>query len=132
MDKIQFADKVAAEKLATDKYEEVITKKNFYFAVDETKKEKNLKIHNINAPGNKHRHPSHVWPHNHTSVLHPIDVDGNDQDHLMEIYGYYAFLIDLHIAQIRPDNLEEFSYVPKRFLQVNHLCGDLGGDRQKM
>lgn len=41
------------------------------------------------------------------------------KDKLFEIYGYYAFLVDMHIAQVRPENLEEKSYVPARFNQEN-------------
>jgi len=52
-------------------------------------------------------------------VDHYIDIDGKDKDQLMELYGYYSFLVDLHIAQIRPDNLEGKSYVPARFNQEN-------------
>jgi hypothetical protein len=50
-------------------------------------------------------------------VTHPIDIDSNNKEQLMELYGYYAFLVDLHIAQVRPENLNEKSYVPARFTQ---------------
>jgi hypothetical protein len=50
-------------------------------------------------------------------VTHPIDVDSNNKEQMMELYGYYAFLVDLHIAQVRPENLNEKSYVPARFTQ---------------
>ena len=33
----------------------------------------------------------------------------------MEIYGHYHYLIDMHIAQIRPDNLDEKSYIPAKY-----------------
>lgn len=55
--KLQFKDKLAAEELAASQYQEVLSKKNFFFEVDESKKSKNLKIHNFNAPGNTYRHP---------------------------------------------------------------------------
>ena len=38
-------------------YEEVLTKKNFYFGIDENKASKNLKIFNIKAHGIKFRAP---------------------------------------------------------------------------
>ena len=38
----------------------------------------------------------------------------------MEIYGHYAYLIDMNIAQIRPENLNEKSYIPAKFNQVAH------------
>ena len=34
------------------------------------------------------------------------------------MYGYYAYLIDMHIAQIRPENLDEKSYIPARYNQT--------------
>lgn len=96
--KLQFKDKLAAEQLAASKYEEVTTKKNFYFSVDETKRARNLKVHNFNAPGNKYRHPQHILPHEHVDITAPIDIDGKNKEQLMELYGYYAFMVDLHIA----------------------------------
>lgn len=33
----------------------------------------------------------------------------------MDIYAHYAYMIDMHIAQVRPENLDEKSYVPKKF-----------------
>lgn len=36
----------------------------------------------------------------------------------MEIYGNYAYLVDLHIAQIRPENLQEKSYIPTKYSQI--------------
>lgn len=119
VEKLEFKDKIAAEALADTQYEEVITKKNFFFGIDETKKDRNTKLHNFNAPGNKHRHPQVILPHEHVHIDHYIDIDGKDQDQLMELYGYYSLLVDLHIAQIRPENLEGKSYVPARFVQEN-------------
>lgn len=115
--KLQFLDQLKTEELAASQYQEVITKKNFYFGLDENKKARNLKVHNFNAPGNKYRHPQHILPHEHVHVTHPIDIDSNNKEQLMELYGYYQFLIDLHIAQVRPENLNEKSYVPARFTQ---------------
>ena len=96
--KLQFKDKLAAEQLAVSKYEEVTTKKNFYFSVDETKRVRNLKVYNFNAPGNKYRHPQYILPHEHVDITAPIDVDSSNKDQMLELYGYYAFLVDLHIA----------------------------------
>lgn len=52
-----FKDKLDQEALTKDAYHEIVTKSNFYFTVDETKKDRNLQIHNIKAPGNKYRKP---------------------------------------------------------------------------
>ena len=48
--------------------------------------------------------PSYV-SHEHINVSNYIDIDGKDENQLMEIYGHYSYLIDMHIAQIRPENL---------------------------
>jgi hypothetical protein len=52
-----FKNQLDQEALTNAAYKEVISKKNFFFAVDESKKHNNLKIHNIRAPGNKHHKP---------------------------------------------------------------------------
>jgi hypothetical protein len=41
-----------------------------------------------------------------------MNTEGLEGDKLFELYGYYAYLIDLHIAQVRPDNLDPKSYIP--------------------
>ena len=40
--KLKFKDQLAAEQLAEAQYEEVITKKNFFFGIDESKRDRNL------------------------------------------------------------------------------------------
>ncbi len=97
-----------------------MTRQNFFFTVDEAKKHTNLKVYNIKAPGNKHRKPQYILPHEHIDVENYIDTTGLEGDKLFELYGYYSYLIDLHIAQIRPDNLDNKSYIPSRFNQVEH------------
>ena len=54
---IEFKNQVSGEELAQSAYEEVITKENFFFKVDEKKKARNLKVWNMKAPGNKYRKP---------------------------------------------------------------------------
>lgn len=115
-----FKDKLDQEALANAAYSEVITRKNFFFEVDETKRDRNLAVHNIRAPGNTHRKPSYIIPHEHVHADHYIDVSGLDSNKLWELYGYYAYMVDLHIAQVRPENLDDKSYIPKRFNQVAH------------
>ena len=118
IDLIEFKDAVSQEALAQSAYDEVVTKENFFFKVDEAKRERNLAIHDMTAPGNKHRKPQVILPHEHIHIDHYIDLDGKDKDQLMELYGHYSYLIDLHIAQIRPENLQEKSYVPSKYAQV--------------
>jgi len=110
-----FKDQVTAEELQNleqQTFAEVATKKNFYFSLDEEKVKKNLRVYNLNAPGNHYRHPNVILPHEHVHIQHYVDVNGLDKDKLFEIYGYYSLLIDMHIAQIRPGIVEEKSYVP--------------------
>jgi hypothetical protein len=52
----------------------VATKSNFYFTLDEDKKNENVQV-------NK-------W----------IDTKDLTEDKLFEIYGYYSLMIDMHIA----------------------------------
>ena len=66
--KLQFKDQLKVEQLSASKYAEVATKQNFYFSVDETKKARNLKVFNFNAPGNNMRHPQHILPHEHVDI----------------------------------------------------------------
>lgn len=105
LDYLQFKEKLRQEEIdhiTTDVYKEVKTKSNFFFAVDENKKSKNLKIFNTRAPGNAHRHPSVILPHENVHVQRWFNTKDLTQDKLFEFYGYYSHLIDLHISQIRP------------------------------
>ena len=95
---IEFKNQHDSEELAQSAYEQVVTKENFFFKVDEKKKSRDMKVWNMKAPGNKFRKPSCILPHEHISPSHYIDVDGNDKDQMMEIYGHYAYMIDMHIA----------------------------------
>jgi hypothetical protein len=76
----------------------VKTKSNFYFSIDENKVDKNIKIYNIKAPGNKFRHPSVMLPHEHVHIQHWLSTKDLTEDKLYEIYAYYTYLIDLHIS----------------------------------
>jgi hypothetical protein len=121
---LEFKDKHAADALSSKTYDEVVSKSNFYFGIDEQKKHTNMRLFNMNAPGNKYRKPSAIAPHEHVDPNNYIDVDGQDSEQMLEIYGWYSLMIDMHIAQIRPDNLDSVSYVPKRFNQNNDNRGD--------
>jgi len=58
-------------------------------------------------------------PHEHVDIQNYIDLKGMDsEDKLFELYGYYSYLVDMHIAQIRPQNLVDKSYIPARFNQT--------------
>jgi hypothetical protein len=105
LDALRFEEqlkKEQAERLAKDVYQEVKTKSNFFFKVDENKVNKNLKIFNVKAPGNHHRHPSVVLPHEHVHITHWFDTEGLNEEKMTEIYAYYSHMIDLHISQVRP------------------------------
>ena len=105
-------------RLTSDIYKEVKTKSNFYFSIDENKREKNLKIYNKKAPGNAHRHPSVILPHENVNIQRFLNTKDLTEDKLTEFYAYYSHLIDLHISQIRPQNLNDLIYIPPKFNQI--------------
>jgi len=79
---------------------------------------KNIKIYDFDAPGNKYKHPNVILPHEHCDVQHFIETKSLTKDKLFEIYGYYSLLIDMHIAQIRPGNINGESYIPPHMTQI--------------
>ena len=71
MHEMGFKEKLSEEEttaLSTDTFDEVVTNKNFYFSYDSNKKDKNLKIYDFKAPGNKFRHPNVILPHEHVNI----------------------------------------------------------------
>lgn len=84
--------------MSSDTYAEVATKSNYYFNVDENKKNKNLRVYDFNAPGNKYRHPNVILPHEHCDIQHYVNTADLTEDKLFEIYAYYSLMIDMHIA----------------------------------
>lgn len=54
--------------LESEVFAEVSTNGNFYFNYDANKVDKNLKIYNFEAPGNKFRHPNVILPHEHCDI----------------------------------------------------------------
>lgn len=79
-------------------YHEVISKSNFYFAVDENKVDKNLKIFNTKAPGVVHHKPSVILEHEHVNIQHYLDPKTLKGDKLTEMYAYFSYIVDLHIS----------------------------------
>lgn len=84
--------------MENETFKEVATRSNFYFKVDEDKVKKNIKQYDLEAPGNKFRHPNVILPHEHVDVQHFIDTKSLTPEKLTEIYAYYSLLIDMHIA----------------------------------
>lgn len=41
---------------------------------------------------------------------------------MIEVYAYFNYLIDLHISQVRPENLTELSYIPPHFNQLETIA----------
>jgi hypothetical protein len=124
LDALRFEEQLKREqqeRLASDVYKEVKTKSNFYFKVDENKVSKNLKVFNSKAPGNHHRHPSVILPHEHVHIQHWFDTENLTEEKLTEIYAYYSHMIDLHISQVRPSNLVDVSYIPPHFNQIESV-----------
>ena len=118
LDYLNFKDKLSEEEaagIAAKSYDDIITKSNFYFAIDEGKKERNVRVVNPKAPGNIHRHPSIGMPHGKVDIEKYVDTKDMDREKLMEMYAHHSHLIDLHISQVRPDNIKDKSYIPKQF-----------------
>jgi hypothetical protein len=95
-------------------------KENFYFKYNANKRLTNIKVADLKSPGNKHRHPSVALPHDHVHVQHYIDANISEEKY-HEIFAYYSFLIDLHISQVRPQNLIEKQYIPAHFNKIETL-----------
>lgn len=79
-------------------------------------------MHNFEAPGNIHRKPTTILPHEHIKQTGYLDTTGMTEEKEWELFGYYSFLVDLHIAQVRPQNLDAVQYIPRRFNQVNQTA----------
>jgi hypothetical protein len=79
-----------------------------------------MQVRNMKAPGNKYRKPNAILDHEHIPIHTKFDVSNLDKDGLMDIYAYYSYMIDLHIAKVRPEGLDELSYIPARFNQHAH------------
>ncbi len=107
--------------MAAQSFTETVSKSNFYFAIDENKKDTNIAVINLMAPGNKHRHPSIGMPHGKVHIKKYIDTSELTEEKLVEFYAYYSHLIDLHISQIRPQNLKDKSYIPPQFNQIKRI-----------
>lgn len=121
IDEMGFKDLLSQEEkaaLESETYAEVSTKKNFYFAIDEGKVKKNLKVYDFKAPGNKHRHPNVILPHEHCDIQNYIDTRDLTEEKLTEIYAYYSLMIDMHIAQVRPGLVDEKQYIPPHMNQA--------------
>lgn len=112
MGEMGFQNQLSEEEAAAITESVASTKSNFFFNINENKRDTNKRVHNFKAPGNPHRHPSVVVPHEGVHPQDQIDVSELTKEKLVEIYAYYQYMIDLHISQIRPDNLNEKSYVP--------------------
>lgn len=118
---MDFKKQLGAEELAAlegEVFTEVTTNSSFYFKYDANKLGKNLAVYNFEAPGNKHRHPNVILPHEHCDIQHYVDTKDLTQDKLYEIYAYYSLLVDMHIAQIRPGNIRGKSYIPPHMNRV--------------
>lgn len=59
-----------------------------------------------------------ILPHENVHIQRFFNVKDLTEEKLFEIYAYYSHLIDLHISQIRPQNLNEVSYIPPHFNQL--------------
>jgi len=98
--------------LTDDTFNEVATKSNFYFSIDENKVHKNIGVVNFKAPGNHFRKPNVILPHECVDIQRYVDSKSLTPEKLNEIYAYYSLIIDMHVAQVRPEQFETASYIP--------------------
>lgn len=62
-----------------------------------------MRTYDNRPSGNPVVKPRVILPHEHIDTQNYIDLKGLDnEDKLFELYGYYAYMVDMHIAQIRP------------------------------
>lgn len=94
------------ERLLESAVQEVKERSSFFFRYDDNRVETNLHIFDDKAPGNRFHQPSIAIPHEGVHIQRYIDTSTLTPEKMTEIYAYYQFLIDLHIAQVRPDNRE--------------------------
>ena len=115
-----FKEQLAAEEeaaLVDSTYQDVEERSSFFFKYDNKLKDKNLRINDVNAPGNKHKKVSLVYPHEHVHPQHLIDSRSMTNEDVQELYGLYTYYVDLHISQVRRD-VEEKTYIPPQFNQL--------------
>jgi hypothetical protein len=60
-----------------------------------------------------------ILPHEHVDIQHFIDAETLTPEKLDEVYAYYSLLVDMHIAGVRPGNIEDKSYVPPNMIPFN-------------
>lgn len=104
--------------LIDDAYKQVDIRQNFFYSYDRNKVNTNKKMHDINAPGNKHRKVSYICPHEHVHPQHQIDAKSLTEDDIEELYALYTYLIDLHISQVRRE-VKDLNYIPPQFNQIS-------------
>jgi hypothetical protein len=80
-----------------------------------------LKIFDLKAVGISSRQPSVIVDHEHVHIQHYLDSKNLKGEKLYEIYAYYNYLIYLHISQVRPNNLDEVSYIPPYLNQIETI-----------
>ena len=71
IEEMDFKKQLGSEELAAlegEMMKEVTTNSNYFFKYDANKADKNLAVYNFNAPGNKHRHPNVILPHEHCDI----------------------------------------------------------------
>lgn len=95
-----------------------IVRENFFFKYDANKVNTNKHIVDFKAPGIPHKFVSVAMPHEHVHPQHYVDLDSLTPENLQELYGYYSYLVDLHISQVRP-NLHEETYISDKFNRLN-------------
>lgn len=111
--------KEADEKeLIEDTMKDIEKRTSFFYSYDNNKVNTNKKIYDVHAPGNIHKKPSMIVPHEHVHPQHLIDAESLTEEDIQELYGLYTYYIDLHISQVRRE-VDEKSYIPPHFNQLS-------------
>ena len=103
--------------LIEDTFDQIEERSSFFYKFDANKVHTNLKINDVQAPGNIFRKPSIVAPHEHIHPQHYIDAETMTQQDVHELYSLYTFYIDLHVSQVRKD-IDDKSYINPQLNQI--------------
>jgi hypothetical protein len=98
MHELGFQKQLSEEEAAAITNQVADTKSGFFFKFNQNKAQQNKRVFDFKAPGNHHRHPSVIVPHEGVHPQNQIDVATLTKEKLVEIYAFYHYLIDLHIS----------------------------------
>ena len=93
----------------------MIKKESFFLDIQTNKLETHAEIFDPKSPGYRHHEPSVGAPHEGVDIQNYWETATLTDEKVQELHGYYSYLVDLHISQVRP-NLTEVTYIPDHFI----------------